>query len=53
MTADPRLRPFLLERFADFLALEKGSSARTQEAYARDTVRFAGFAIVKGTVSRA
>ncbi len=48
MTADPRLRPFLLERFADFLALEKGSSARTQEAYARDTVRFAGFAIVKG-----
>ncbi|HEU4994460.1 MAG TPA: site-specific tyrosine recombinase XerD [Gemmatimonadaceae bacterium] len=45
---DPRLRPYLLERFGDFLALEKGSSSRTQEAYARDTARFADFALIKG-----
>ncbi len=46
--ADPRERPFLLERFSDFLALEKGSSPRTQEAYARDVGRMAQFAIAKG-----
>ena len=45
--ADERQRPFLLDRFADFLALEKGSSPRTQEAYARDVGRFATFALVK------
>jgi integrase/recombinase XerD len=41
-------RAFLLERFADFLALEKGSSPRTQEAYGRDIVRLAEFAVSKG-----
>ena len=48
MTADQRERPYLLERFADFLALEKGSSPRTQEAYARDVGRMVQFAIAKG-----
>ena len=33
-----RHRAFLLERFFDFLTLEKGSSARTQDAYARDVM---------------
>ena len=49
--SDERQRPFLLDRFADFLALEKGSSPRTQEAYARDVGRFATFALVKGVAS--
>ena len=42
------LRAFLVERFADFLALEKGSADRTREAYARDVSRFVTFAVVKG-----
>lgn len=48
-----RLRPFLLDRFSDFLALEKGSADRTQEAYARDISRFVTFAIVKGMITPA
>jgi integrase/recombinase XerD len=48
---DARQRAFLLERFADFLALEKGSAVTTQEAYARDVGRFAEFAIAKGATS--
>ena len=51
LTSEPRHRAFLLERFADFLALEKGSSARTQEAYARDVARFVDFALVKGAAA--
>jgi integrase/recombinase XerD len=43
-----RHRAFLLERFADFLTLEKGSSPRTRDAYARDVARFVDFAAVKG-----
>jgi integrase/recombinase XerD len=42
------LRPFLVERFTDFLALEKGSADRTREAYSRDVARFVTFAVVKG-----
>ena len=42
------LRVFLVERFADFLALEKGSSPNTRDAYARDVARFVEFCIVKG-----
>jgi integrase/recombinase XerD len=38
---------FLLPRFSDFLSLERGSSARTQEAYGRDVTRFVEFATVK------
>ena len=43
-----RAQAFLLERYADFLALERGSANRTQEAYARDVVRFVDFATTKG-----
>lgn len=49
VTLEERHRAFFVERFGDFLALEKGSSPRTQDAYARDVVRFVDFAIVKGT----
>jgi len=45
VTDDARRRAFLTERFAEFLALEKGSADRTQEAYARDVARFVDFAI--------
>jgi integrase/recombinase XerD len=45
------VRPFLVERFTDFLALEKGSADRTREAYSRDVARFVTFAIVKGIAS--
>ena len=41
-------RAFRLEQFHDFLALERGSSGNTQEAYARDVARFATFAAVTG-----
>ena len=34
-TVDPA-RQFLLERFAEYLVLEQGASARTRDAYARD-----------------
>lgn len=42
------VRPFLLDRFADFLALEQGSSPRTSEAYARDVERLVVYVISKG-----
>jgi integrase/recombinase XerD len=42
------LRAFFLERFADFLALERGTSPRTSEAYLRDVTRLAAFAVAKG-----
>jgi integrase/recombinase XerD len=48
---DERQRSFLLESFADFLALERGASARTQDAYARDVGRFVEFAMLKGAVA--
>jgi integrase/recombinase XerD len=41
-------RRFQLDRFADFLTLEHGTSPRTLEAYARDIVRLAEFAQLKG-----
>jgi integrase/recombinase XerD len=40
--ADPA-RHFLLERFAEYLVLEQGASARTREAYARDLGLLAGW----------
>lgn len=46
-----RAQAFFLERYADFLALERGSANRTQEAYARDVVRFVEFAATKGAMS--
>ena len=39
---------FLLERFADYLALEQGSSPRTREAYGRDLARFSDYASARG-----
>jgi integrase/recombinase XerD len=41
-------RAFLLDRFGDFLALERGASPRTNEAYLRDVARLVTFAVVKG-----
>jgi integrase/recombinase XerD len=46
--ADARARRFLLQRFADYIALEQGLSLRTQEAYGKDLDRFAEYADVKG-----
>ncbi|MHB8839629.1 MAG: site-specific tyrosine recombinase XerD [Gemmatimonadaceae bacterium] len=45
------LRPFLLERFAEFLTLEQGSSPRTDESYGRDLLRLAEWAVTHGAVS--
>ena len=45
---DEVARAFLLEQFRDYLALERGLSARTDDAYGRDVARFALFALVKG-----
>ncbi len=55
-TKDPlatsaKQRAFLLERFTDFLALERGSAVRTQEAYARDVARFIEFVLIKGAAA--
>lgn len=44
-------RPYLLERFQDHLAVEKGASPRTAEAYLRDVARFATFCATKGAAS--
>ena len=41
-------RAFLLDRFGDYLALERGASARTNEAYLRDVTRLVTFALLKG-----
>jgi integrase/recombinase XerD len=45
---DAAARAFRLEQFHDFLALERGSAANTQLAYARDVPRFATFAAAEG-----
>ena len=42
------LGPYAVDRFVDFLTLEQGAAALTNEAYARDITRFATFAVVKG-----
>ena len=42
------LRPFLLERFAEYLTLEQGSSARTDESYGRDLARLAEWSMAHG-----
>lgn len=46
-----RSRSFLLARFTDYIALEQGLSALTQEAYQRDLRRFAEYAEVKGVAA--
>ena len=47
LTLDARRRVFLLERYREFLALEKGSSERTQDAYARDVTRLVDFVLTR------
>ncbi len=47
------LRPFLLERFAEFLTLEQGSSARTDESYTRDLQRLSEWAVAHGAATPA
>ena len=47
LTPNEISRQFLLERFDEFLTLERGSSARTNEAYGRDLARLATWAITK------
>ena len=49
--SDRRSRAFLLARFTDYIALEQGLSARTQEAYARDLHRFVEYAEAKAIAS--
>ncbi len=48
---DARQRAFLVERFADYLDVERGSAARTREAYARDVGRFVDFAVARGAAT--
>ena len=48
---DDVARAFRLEQFRDFLTLEQGVSARTDEAYSRDVARFALYARVKGAAN--
>ena len=40
-------RAFFVERFDDYLSLEQGSADRTREAYQRDVLRLAEFALTK------
>ena len=51
MIADGLAREYYLERFHDFLALERGAAGPTTEAYGRDLARFATFAAVKGVTA--
>jgi integrase/recombinase XerD len=44
-------RAFLLDRFGDYLSLERGASGRTSEAYQRDVTRLVLFAVAKGAPS--
>ena len=44
---DEVLRAFFIERFDDFLSLEHGSADRTREAYRRDVVRLAEYALTR------
>ncbi len=49
--AGPGARPFREELFADYLAFERGLSARTIEAYARDTARLVAYLSERGIAS--
>jgi integrase/recombinase XerD len=51
MTAAPP--PFHLDVFDNFLSLEKGSSARTREAYRRDVERLITYAAIRGSTDPA
>lgn len=45
---DAAARAFRLEQFHDYLAVERGSAANTQVAYARDLARFVTYATAAG-----
>jgi integrase/recombinase XerD len=51
--SDEISRAFRLERFNDHLAVEKGASPRTSEAYLNDLARFATFCHIKGATTPA
>lgn len=48
---DAPARPFLAERFTEQLAIERGASGRTVEAYGRDLIRFIAWAVARGMTS--
>ncbi len=48
--ASDALRGFLIEQFRDFINLERGVSALTDEAYSRDIVRFAQYCRTRSAV---
>ena len=48
---DAAARAFYVERFDDFLALEKGASVQTSHAYKLDIARFVTYVSVKGASS--
>jgi integrase/recombinase XerD len=50
---DGSARAFLLEPFADFLALERSAAPPTQDAYGRDLARFVGYATSRGAAAPA
>jgi integrase/recombinase XerD len=47
---DDVVRNFLIERFDDFLSLEHGSADRTREAYQRDVLRLAEYAVSRSAM---
>jgi integrase/recombinase XerD len=44
-------RAFLVERFSEFLAVERGAAAPTREAYGRDVERFVTYARARGAAA--
>ena len=48
---DDLARAFFVERFQDFLAIEQGTSPRTNEAYGRDLERFTSYVTAKGATT--
>jgi integrase/recombinase XerD len=53
VSTDAVVRAYLVERFADYLALEQGNSPRTIEGYSRDIARLAAFANSRGATGPA
>jgi len=51
MVDEAALRPFLLDRFGDFLTLEQGTSPRTLEAYTHDVARLVEYAMTRGVAA--
>jgi integrase/recombinase XerD len=53
VSGQPEGDPFLLQDFADYLSLERGSASRTIESYQRDIARLAAFARQRGIATPA